>query len=82
MNQTIISTPTAEAIERDLRAMGFTKGAPCHIPPHLVAGDVASYRRMRCAACGHGGHCVAPWHRGREYRLLATCRKCAAGIEC
>ncbi|HWG47709.1 MAG TPA: hypothetical protein VN688_33400 [Gemmataceae bacterium] len=82
MNQTIVSIPSASSIEVEYRALGFTEGPPSHIPIEYVQSDVRIYARLKCAACKHRGHKVTPWHRRRDYRLLAACRNCGAGIEC
>ena len=83
MNTVKITTsiPTATSIEHEYHLLGFTKGAPPHVPAEFVQADIRIYARLKCP-CGHRGHKVQPWHRGREYRLLATCRKCAAGVQC
>lgn len=84
MQTTVTTTAViaADTLAAELELLGFVEGAPPHIPADLVAGDVASYRRMRCASCGRGGHKVQPYHRGREYRLLCSCIRCGAGKEC
>lgn len=78
---TTSTIPTADALERQWRQLGFIKGAPVHIPAALVAGDVRIYQRLACPACGHRRHAVQPLHRGRIYRLLCRCKKCGAGME-
>ena len=72
---------TAEAIRKEWLSLGFTEGAPPHVAADLIDIDRRIYARMRCAACGHGGHKVQPFHREREYRLLCACRKCGSGLE-
>jgi hypothetical protein len=72
---------TAGALEREWLAQGFAEGPPAHVAADLVDIDRRIYSRMRCVACGHGSHKVQPYHRGREYRLLCSCRKCNSGVE-
>jgi hypothetical protein len=74
----------AEGIGSELCRLGFTESAPSHISPALVAADVRIYRTLLRAApgCGHRGHKVTPMHRGREYRLVASCRSCGNAVEC
>jgi hypothetical protein len=79
--RTTTNPPTAAALESDWRSIGFTEGAPPHVPAALVASDVRIYRNGRCSACGHGGQAVKPFHKRREYRLLCSCRSCGAGSE-
>ncbi|HEY7308393.1 MAG TPA: hypothetical protein VH643_03420 [Gemmataceae bacterium] len=81
MNQTITPIPTASALEREWRMLGFVEGAPAHLDSAIVADDVRSYRRMACGSCGHRSQTVSPFRRGREYRLLCRCRKCGHGVE-
>jgi hypothetical protein len=64
------------SVSEELRQLGFTEGAPPHIPPAFVEADRRIYRQWRCALCGHRGQKVQPMHRGTEYRLVLTSRAC------
>jgi hypothetical protein len=74
-------TNRTEALEREFRSLGFTEGAPAHIPPAIVATDLRVYRHLSCPECGHRAHTVTPFHRGADYRLLCSCRKCGGTTE-
>jgi hypothetical protein len=74
-------TNQTEALEREFRALGFTEGAPSHIPTVIVQSDLRVYRHLACPACGHRAHTVQPFHRGVAYRLLCSCRKCGNATE-
>jgi hypothetical protein len=74
--------PAAALLVRELLLLGFVEGAPPHIPTALVQADLRIYRTMRCPSCRGRGMAVQPYHRGRAYRLLASCRKCGAGENC
>lgn len=80
IQSTTVTTATEHALVRELRTLGFVEGPPPHIAPALVSADVRIYRNLRCAECGHRGHKIQPMHRGREYRLLCSCRQC--GNQC
>ncbi len=55
---------------------GWCLGAPKHIDESIVEMDFAAYKRYPCALCGHCRPNLEAQHRGREYRLVATCRDC------
>lgn len=78
------STPRSAPV-KDLRAqlhaLGFTEGAPQHIPPAIVQADQRIYKVMKCGECRRRGNKVSPMHRGREYRLLCSCRHCGHQVE-
>ena len=80
-----MQTPTiatsAEALERELRLLGFEDGPPSGLHPEILAIDLRVYRHSRCDACGHRGQIVRPMHRGRDYKLLLECPSCGAGVE-
>jgi hypothetical protein len=74
--------PAAALLVRELQLLGFTEGAPPHIAAEVVAADVRIYSRLTCGSCRGRGMKVTAYHRGRAYRLLASCRKCGAGENC
>ncbi|HTU21791.1 MAG TPA: hypothetical protein VMG10_27380 [Gemmataceae bacterium] len=69
------------SLAEELHHLGYTEGAPSHIPPTVVAADMRIYRVQRCGECGSRGHKVIPFHRGRQYRLVCSCRKCGSEME-
>jgi len=82
MMQTITNHKTTEAgIAAELRRLGFVEGAPPHIAPALVDADIRIYNHLACPSCRKRGMRVQPYHRGREYRLVCSCRKCGAEQE-
>jgi hypothetical protein len=81
VNQTTTHTSPTKDLEREFRALGFTEGAPAHIPPAIVQADLRVYRHLVCSRCGHRGHSVKPFHRGADYRLLCVCRQCGNASE-
>jgi len=55
----------------------WTDGAPLRIPSAVVLGDVRTYRRLTCAACGKRGMKATPQHTAiGGYRVLCSCRTC------
>jgi hypothetical protein len=72
---------TQTPLEKELSRRGWEDGAPPHLPAAALDIDLRTYRRMRCGGCGHRGHAVRPLRRGRDYRLLCTCRGCGRQTE-
>jgi hypothetical protein len=71
---------TAACLASHLRTLGFVPGLPACVPPAILDLDRASYRR--CPACRFPCREVQPWHRGEEYRLIASCDRCGLAEEC
>jgi hypothetical protein len=67
---------TPALIDAGLRHLGYLPGAPAHVPAEAVAIDRRVYRATRCGSCGRRGLRFTPWHRGHQYRGLATCPRC------
>ncbi len=74
-------TTTAPNLIDELRADGFREGPPAHLDAQALRADLRSYSRLECEQCGHKRHKVTPWHRGREYRLVCSCRACGNATE-
>jgi hypothetical protein len=75
------TTTTAEALQQDLAAQGFTPGAPRHITAQSQAIDQRACRRLVCPACRKRGSAYHPWTDGRSYRCLAVCQACGHAEE-
>jgi hypothetical protein len=73
--------PSVETLKNEWLALGYQPGAPSHMHADMVQADLRIYRGLKCAACGHRGHKVQPYHRRQEYRLLCTCRQCGNQTE-
>jgi hypothetical protein len=85
MQQTTTNTATsstpATAAEQGLLALGYERGAPPHVRAATQAIDRQVCRQSRCGSCGRRGLSYRPFHRGREYRVLAVCPACQAAKE-
>jgi hypothetical protein len=68
-------------LDREITALGFVPGNPPHLSMASVLADVRVYRTQRCSACRHRGMSVRRWHRGRDHRLVLTCRACGRQTE-
>jgi hypothetical protein len=82
MSKPITTAPTVEALTQQLRAEGFSPGAPRHVTAQSQAIDAHACRRLRCPACRQRGCAYRPFHNSRcSYRVLACCQHCPAAQE-
>jgi len=67
---------TVEQAMAELRADGFTPGAPAHVTPFARHVDAATCRKTTCGRCGTRRLGYPPFHRLNQYRALAVCPLC------
>ncbi len=64
--------------ERD----GFVPGPPASLPLLALSVELDTCAELACGACGWaGGHALAVFHRGSQYRALACCPNCHSAEE-
>ncbi len=76
-----MSSSTGELIAQNLRKDGFRPGQPATVSLSIVYDDRSAYASSCCPECEHEGLAFQAWHRDREYRGLAICRKCRHAFE-
>lgn len=77
----MLATQTAREFLAELGTGGWLPGPPPGFPAACLLADRACYGRLVCTLCGHGRHDVAPYHRGRAYLLVCTCKSCGHAVE-
>lgn len=83
MSTNVIMNPPVPSLtnEADLRAAGFSPGAPAHLKALERNADWETCREATCDLCGHEGLEFAPWHKGHQYRFLMVCSACGYSSE-
>jgi hypothetical protein len=76
MNHADAPVKTFAALAGRLADEGFEPGAPKHITPRTRAIDSRLCGRRRCPGCRSRGLRHHAYHRGRRYRVLASCATC------
>jgi hypothetical protein len=75
------SIPTAAALERDARRLGYVPGFPPRLTPANRLTDARACRRLKCPACHARGMTCKPFHKPDGYKIVAACSVCGAGEE-
>ncbi len=76
----VMTTTDAGALERLLRAAGFTPGPPPGLSDACRAIDARIARGMKCPRCRRRGCAYRPFYTpAGRYRILAACRSAACG---
>ena len=79
--ESITTTATAEALERQLRQAGYLPGVPPQVDERTRSIDAQLCRRMVCPGCRRRRMVYKPFSDGRRYRVVAACQVCGCGEE-
>lgn len=74
-------TTTTATLTEALLADGYRPGPPRQLHAEHLQADIAIYSTLECEQCGHDRHAVQPFHRGRAYVLVCSCRACGHQTE-
>ena len=73
---TLTAPPWAHHLAAALEQLGYEPGKPAHVTAETLGVDARSCARRRCGRCRRRGLDFLPYHRGRSYKVVASCPDC------